>query len=77
VDIPQEGTRSVGELRKYTVTVGNNTTVMKLNEKDAKAYGDDAVPLETETGSKSRTVQNKARTATDKGTTGGPAGDKG
>lgn len=65
----------MGELRKYTVTVGNNTTVMKLNEKDAKAYGDNAVPVESETGGKSRTVQNKARTASDKAKADGAAGD--
>lgn len=75
VDIPQERVGTVGELRKYTVTIGRNTTVMKLNEQDAKAFGDDAVPLDAKPAAKSKQVQNKARTANDKGSTDGPAGD--
>ena len=65
----------MGELRRYNVTVGKNTTVMKLNDKDAEAYGDDAVPVDGKPPTKARGAQNKARTASDKGSTDGPAGD--
>lgn len=65
----------MAELRKYNVTVGKNTTVLKLTVKDAERYGDDAVPVDDKPAAKTRGAQNKARTASDKGSTGDPSGD--
>ena len=55
-----------GPLKKYTVTMPNGTeTVMKLNDDDAKRYGDNAKPADGST-AKSRSAANKARTPANK-----------
>jgi hypothetical protein len=63
VDIPREEPRTVGELKKYRVTVNGNETVLKLTEADAKRYEDAEL---VDAPSKARKPQNKARTVQNK-----------
>lgn len=57
-----------GPLRKYRVTVNGTEAVLKLNEKDAEAYGDLAVPVEdgTADGRGTPAVPNKRRSPANK-----------
>jgi hypothetical protein len=73
-----------GDLRLYSVTVGTHKTRMRLNDHDAEALGDDAVPLvetphparpaDPEVGAKNRLVTSNKMRGTDPATPSGTTG---
>ena len=59
-------TKTMAELKEYTVVVNGHETVMSLTEQDAQRLGGTPVGESSESSEKARQVSTKARTARNK-----------